>query len=145
MESFRCYDNSDVIATLMMTNFHLNTTVVAIFPNVCLWRHSLCSDLVLTLKNCTEPPSYATTAYVVAIWPSLLVDSFVKIWATYEMFLGKWFTAPPPPRQKISLTLMEISNRNFCWMESAQSLFYFFWSLLCLSLLYVNSFYILSV
>ena len=31
MESFRCYDNSDVIATLMMTNFHLNTTVVAIF------------------------------------------------------------------------------------------------------------------
>ena len=44
MESFRCYDNSDVIATLMMTNFHLNTTVVAIFPNVCLWRRSLCSD-----------------------------------------------------------------------------------------------------
>ena len=97
MESFSCYDNSDVIATLVMTNFHLKTTVVAIFPNVCLWRHSLCSDLVLTLKNCTEPPSYATTAYVVAIWPSLLVDSFVKIWATYEMFLGKWFTAPPPP------------------------------------------------
>ena len=22
-----------------------------IFPNVCLWRRSLCSDLVLTLKN----------------------------------------------------------------------------------------------
>ena len=31
MESFRRYDNSDVIATLVMTNFHLNTTVVAIF------------------------------------------------------------------------------------------------------------------
>ena len=31
MELFRCYDNSDVIATLMMTNFHLNTAVVAIF------------------------------------------------------------------------------------------------------------------
>ena len=43
----------------MMTNFHLNTTVVAIFPNVCLWRRSLCSDLVLTLKNRIEPPSYA--------------------------------------------------------------------------------------
>ena len=95
MESFRCYDNSDVIATLVMTNFHLNTTVVAIFPNVCLWRRSLCSDLVLTLKNCIEPPSYARTAYVVAIWPSFLFDSFVIIWATCEMFLGKWFTAPP--------------------------------------------------
>ena len=98
----------NVIANLMMTKFHLNTTVVAIFldckqsgffsksvkksitrgvrvlrawnteppdllfdcsrvleytkirtvlqstifPNVCLWRCSLCSDLVLTLKNC---------------------------------------------------------------------------------------------
>ena len=97
MESFHRYDNSDVIATLMMTNFHLNTTVVTIFPNVCLWRHSLCSDLVLNLKNCIEPPSYARTAYVVAIWPSFLFDSFVKIWATCKIFLGKWFTAPPPP------------------------------------------------
>ena len=52
MGSFRCYDSSNVIATLMMTNFHLNTTDIAIFPNVCLWRRSLCSDLVLTLKNC---------------------------------------------------------------------------------------------
>ena len=82
MESFRCYDNSDVIATLVMTNFHLNTTVVAIFPNVCLWRRSLCSDLLLTLKNRIEPPSYAKTAYVVAIWSSFLFDFFVKIWAT---------------------------------------------------------------
>ena len=77
MESFRCYDNSDVIATQVMTNFHLNTTVVAIFPNVCLWRRSL----VLTLENCIEPPSYARTAYVVAIWPSFLFDSFVCFWA----------------------------------------------------------------
>ena len=94
MGSFRCYDSSNVIATLMMTNFHLNTTDVAIFPNVCLWRRSLCSDLVLTMKNCIEPPSYSRTAYVVAIWPSFVFDSFVKIWATCEIFLGKWFTTP---------------------------------------------------
>ena len=33
MASFRCYDNSGVIATLILTNFHLyyNTTVLAIF------------------------------------------------------------------------------------------------------------------
>ena len=103
MESFRCYDNSDVIATLVMTNFHLNTTVVAIFPNVCLWRRSLCSDLVLTLKNCIEPPSYARTAYVVAIWLSFLFDSFVKIWATCEMSLGKWFTARPGKKFPVRL------------------------------------------
>ena len=29
--SFRCYDSSNVIATLMVTNFHFNTTDVAIF------------------------------------------------------------------------------------------------------------------
>ena len=78
-------------------------TDVAIFPNVCLWRRSLCSDLVLTLKNCIEPPSYARTAYVVAIWPSFLFDSFVKIWATCEIFLGKWFTAPPGKKIPVRL------------------------------------------
>ena len=99
MASFRCYDNSDVTATLIMTNFHLNTTVVAIFPNACLWRHSLYSNLVLTLKtNCIKPSSYASTAYVVVIRPSSLSDSFVKIWATCEIFGAKWFT--PPPKKK---------------------------------------------
>ena len=32
--------------------------------------------------------------------PHFLFDSFVKIWATCEMFLGKRFTAPPPPPGK---------------------------------------------
>ena len=36
----------------------------------------------------------ARTAYGVTIWPSFLFDSFVKIWATRAIFLGKWFTAP---------------------------------------------------
>ena len=103
MGSFRCYDSSDVIATLMMTNFYLNRTEVAIFPNVCLRRRSIYSDLVLTLKNCIEPPSYARTAYVVAIWPSFLFDSFAKIWATCEIFLGKWFTAPPGKKFPVRL------------------------------------------
>ena len=51
-------------------------------------------NLVLTLENCIEPPSYARTAYVVVMWRSFLFDSFVKIWATWKTFLGKWFTAP---------------------------------------------------
>ena len=85
MASFRCYGNCDVIATLIMTNFHLNTTVVAIFPNACLWRHSLYSNLVLTLKtNCIKPSSYASTAYVVVIRPSFLF----------------WANGLPPPMAK---------------------------------------------
>ena len=104
----------------MMTNFHLNTTVVAIFPNVCLWRRSLCSDLVLTLKNRFEPPSHARTAYVVAIWPSFLFDSFVKIQATCETFLGKRFTAPPPPTLgkkfpvRLCLPVLKFSAVPYC-------------------------------
>ena len=51
MTSFRCYDNSDVIATRNKFSSLSNTTVVTIFPNVCLWRRSLGSNL----KNCIEP------------------------------------------------------------------------------------------
>ena len=97
MESFCCYDNSDVIATLVMRNFHLNTTVVAIFLNVFLWRHSLCSDLVLTLKNCTEPPSYATTAYVVGIWPSYSFRLFRKNLGNLRDVFGQMVYRPFPP------------------------------------------------
>ena len=115
MGSFRCYDSSNVIATLMMANFHLNTTDVAIFPNVCLWRRSLCSDLVLTLKNRIEPPSYARTAYVVAIWPSFHFDSFIKIWATCEIFLGKWFTAPSGKKIPVRLWHQLYSLTTYCY------------------------------
>ena len=112
MASFRCYDNSDVIATLIMTNFHLNTTVVAIFPNACLWRLSLYSNLVLTLKtNCIKPPSYASMAYVVVIRLSFLSDSFVKIWATFEIFFGQMVYRPP--WQKISRTPMSLKAEIF--------------------------------
>ena len=59
MTSFRCYDNSDVIATLIITNFRLYL--------IQLWSQFfqifVCGDVVyaqtweiLTLKNCIEPP-----------------------------------------------------------------------------------------
>ena len=85
-----------------------SSTVVAIFPNVFLWRRSLCSNLAMILKNSIEPPSYASTAYV-AIWPLFLFNSSVKIWDTCENFLGKWFTAPRLPGKKFPVRL---------WMKS---------------------------
>ena len=105
-----------------------SSTVVAVFPNVCLRRRSLCSNLVLTLKNCIEPPSYASTAYVVAIWPSFLFDSFVKIWDTRETFLGKWFTAPPgkkfPVRLCSSLLWTMSAMNQSSWPDSILDRFY---------------------
>ena len=104
MGSFRCYDNSDVIATLIMPNFHLNTTVVAVFPNVCLWRRSLCSDLVLTLKNCIEPPSYARTAYVVAIIMALIsFRLFRKNLGNLGVFFEQMVYRPPGKKFPVRL------------------------------------------
>ena len=96
----RCHCNPD--------HDKFSSTVVAIFPNVCLWRRSLCSNLALTLKNCIEPPLYASTAYVVAIWPSFLFNSSVKIWDTCENFFGQMVYRPP--WQKISRTPMRLTT-----------------------------------
>ena len=74
--------------------------MVAIFPSVCLWRRSYAQNWeVLTLKNCysIEPPPYASAAYFVASYGPRFFSTvrFVKIRATCENVLGKWFTAPP--------------------------------------------------
>ena len=58
--------------------------------------------MVLTLKNCIEPPSYASTAYVVASYGPRFCST-VSFWATYKNFLGKWFTAPPSKKLPVRL------------------------------------------
>ena len=57
MASFRCYDNCDVIATLIITNFHLHLMQLwwKRFPNRCFG--GLCSKLGgIDPKNPMEPP-----------------------------------------------------------------------------------------
>ena len=108
MTSFRCYDNSHVIKTYEKFLSISNKTMVAIFPNVCLWRRSYAQNYeVLTLKNCysIEPPSYPSAAYVVASYDPRFFSTvrFVKIRATCENFLGKWFTAPPGKKFPVRL------------------------------------------
>ena len=91
----RCHCNPDHNKFSSLSN----TTVVAIFPNVCLWRRSLCSNLAGI-----DPEKLYWGNFICIVWPSFLFDCFVKIWATCKKFLGKWFTAPPWP--KISRTPM---------------------------------------
>ena len=107
MASFRCYDNSDVIATLIITNFHLYL--------IQLWwqffQMFVYGDVVyaqtwqvLTLKNCIEALSCTSTAYVVAPYGPRL-----KIWATCKNFI--WANGlPPPPWPKIARTSMLIAK-----------------------------------
>ena len=99
MASFRCYNNSDVIATLITTNFHLYL--------IQLWwqffQMFVYGDIVyaqtwqlLTLKNKTVWSHFHMPVRPMLLHrPSFLFDCFVKIWATCKNFLDKWFTAPP--------------------------------------------------
>ena len=97
MASFRCYDNSDVIATLIMTNFHLFL--------IQLWwqffQMFVYGDIVyaqtwqvLTLKNCIEALSRASTAYVVASY-GLLFGLFCKNLGNLQEFFGQMVYRPP--------------------------------------------------
>ena len=70
--------------------------MVAIFPNVCLWRRSYAQNWeVLTLKNCYSIERPMLLHHLA----SFLFYCFVKIWATCKNFLGKVYR---PPWQKIA-------------------------------------------
>ena len=63
MESFRCYDNSDVIATLIITNFHIYLIQLGWqFFQIFLYGDIVYAQTlkILTLKNCVEPPFYTS-------------------------------------------------------------------------------------
>ena len=60
MVSFHCYDNSNVIVTLIITNFHLYLVQLwwqffQIFVYGDVVYAQTCRE-VLTLNNCIEPP-----------------------------------------------------------------------------------------
>ena len=105
MASFGCYDNSDVIATRIITNFHLYL--------IQLWwqffQMFVYGVVVYAQKNFTviDPEKLYRATFICyyglcccIVWPSFLFDCFVKNWATCKNFLGKWFTLPPPPLAK---------------------------------------------
>ena len=51
---------------------------------------------VLTLKNCIEPLSYASTAYVVASYGPVSVRLFCKNLGNLQEFFGQMVYRPPP-------------------------------------------------
>ena len=105
-----CHCNTD------HNKFHLHLIqLVVICINVCLWRHSLRSNLEgiysEKLYLATFICQYALCCCTV--WPSFLfVDCFVKIWATCDNFLGKWFSAPSGKKLKIARTPMYLSYES---------------------------------
>ena len=91
----RCHCNPDHDKFSSLSN----TTVVAIFPNVCLWQRIVYAQtwqLYIDPENLywgTFVCQYAGLCCCI-VWPLFLFDCFVKIWAICKNFLGKWSTAP---------------------------------------------------
>ena len=98
-----------VISMLWQLRCHCNpdhdkfsSTVVAIFPNVCLWRRSLCSNLALTLKKlyrATFICQYGLCCCNIALVSFRL---FCKNLGHLRQCFGQMVYRPPPPpfRQK---------------------------------------------
>ena len=112
MVSFGCYDNSDFIATRIITNFHLYLNKYNCGGNFskCLFMVSQ-SMLKKTFTGIDPEKLYRATFICqyglccCIVWPSFLFDCFVKIWATCKSFLDKWFTAPPGKKLPVRLCL----------------------------------------
>ena len=103
MASVRCFDNSDVIATQIMTNFHLYLIQLwwQCFQIFCLWRRSLCSNLVgidpEKLYLATFICQYGLCCCIV--WPSFLFECFVKFGQLARVFWANGLPSPPPGRK----------------------------------------------
>ena len=77
--------------------FRLNTTVVTMFPNVCLWRRSLCSNLVLTLKlNVSSHLHMSVRPMLLQCGPRFF-RLFRKNLSNLRDFFGQMVYRPPPP------------------------------------------------
>ena len=112
MASFRCYDNSDVIATLITTNFHLYLIQLRWqFFQMLVYGDVVYAQTwqVLTLKNRIEPFSYASTAYVVAA-ALVSVRLFCKNLTNLQKFFRQMVSRPRP---KIARTPMFQTNSYY--------------------------------
>ena len=102
----RCHCNPDHDKFSSLSN----TTVVAIFPNVCLWQRIVYAQ---TWQVYIDPEKLYCGTFVCQyglccciVWPLFLLDCFVKIWATCKNFGGKWFTAPPGRKLPVRLCFL---------------------------------------
>ena len=96
MASLRCYDNSDVIVTLIMTNFHLYLIQLwwqffqmFVYGNVVYVQ-------ILTLKNCIETLSYASTMLLHGM-ALVSFRLFCKNLCNLQEFFGQMVYRPPSP------------------------------------------------
>ena len=111
MASFRCYDSSDVIAILIMTNFLLYLIQLRwqFFPNACLWRRSLCSNLAGIDSEKLSRATFICQYGLLCCMALLSFRLFCKNLGNLQEFFGQMDYRPP--WQKIARTPMHMYSR----------------------------------
>ena len=93
----RCHCNPDHDKFSSLSN----TTVVAIFPDVCVYGDIVYAQTWQVLSwNTLLSHFHIICQYGLCcciVWPSFHFDCFLKLWATCKIFLCKFFTPSPPP------------------------------------------------
>ena len=115
MASFRCYDSSDVIATLIMTNFPLYLIQLwwQFFPNACLWRRSLCSNLAGIDSEKLYRATFICQYGLFCCMALVSFRLFCKNLGNLQEFLGTWITAPPGKKLPVRLCAFRIMDFGF--------------------------------
>ena len=110
MASFRCYDSSDVIAILIMTNFPLYLIQLwwQFFPNACLWRRSLCSNLAGIDSEKLYRATFICQYGLFCCMALVSFRLFCKNLGNLQQFFGQMDYRPP--WQKIARTPMSKLN-----------------------------------
>ena len=115
----RCYCNPDHNKFSSLSN----TTVVVIFPNVCLWWRSLCSKKL----HRYWPWKTVSSHFHMLVRPMLLhrmalvsVRLFCKNLGNLQEFFGQMVYCPP--RQKIARTPMSLFLSNMHYWPSVKSI-----------------------
>ena len=126
MVSFRCYDSSDVIAILIMTNFPLYLIQLwwQFFPNACLWRRSLCSNLAGIDSEKLHRATFICQYGLFCCMALVSFRLFCKNLGNLQEFFGQ--KDYRPPWQKIARTPMGAAlYRRSQEFESRASLSFF--------------------
>ena len=105
MASFRCYDSSDVIAILIMTNFPLYLIQLwwQFFPNACLWRRSLCSNLAGIDSEKLYRATFICQYGLFCCMALVSFQLFCKNLGNLQEFFGQMDYRPPGKKMPVCL------------------------------------------
>ena len=120
MASFRCYDSSDVIAILIITNFPLYLIQLwwQFFPNACLLRRSLCSNLAGIDSEKLYRATFICQYGLFCCMALVSFRLFCKNLGNLQEFFGQMDYRPPSKKLPVRLWSGQIGQLNSQWKST---------------------------